>query len=267
LASVAHPRPGYGRDDRFFLIMALVMAAVIAAGFSTQLVMGRSSFSSPPLVHLHAIVFFGWVVIYVTQSALVTRGSMVLHRRLGWLAAAWATVMVGLGIFTTMTMARQGTVPFFFQPAYFLVMNSVTMLCFGGLVTAAIVLRKRTEWHRRLLFCAMAFLTGPAFGRLLPMPLLIPFAEWGVFAALMVLPLVGMISDFRRRGSVHAAWWWGIAAMTASQLAMTLIAHSPLGLAIYDAVTAGSPGAAAAPYEFAPPPEGPLITGRGDPSS
>jgi len=262
LATVAHPRPGYGRDDRFFLSMALVMAAIIVAGFSMQLAMGRSSFSAPPLVHFHAVIFFGWVVIYVTQSALVTRGSMLLHRRLGWLAAAWATMMVGVGIFTTMTMARQGTVPFFFQPAYFLVMNSITMLCFGALVATAITLRKRTEWHRRILFCAMAFLTGPAFGRLLPMPLLIPFAEWAVFAALMVLPLVGMVADLRRRGSVHAAWWWGVAAMTASQLAMTLIAYSPLGLAIYDEVTRGSPGAAAPPYEFAPPPDSPLITGR-----
>ncbi len=115
MATVAHPRPGYGRDDRFFLSMALVMAAIIVAGFSMQLAMGRSSFSAPPLVHFHAVIFFGWVVIYVTQSALVTRGSMPLHRRLGWLAAAWATTMVGVGIFTTMTMARQGTVPFFFS--------------------------------------------------------------------------------------------------------------------------------------------------------
>ena len=263
MATVTHPRPGYGRDDRFFLVMALVMAAIIAAGFSMQLAMGRSSFSVPPLVHFHAVIFFGWVVIYVTQSALVTRGSMLFHRRHGWLAAAWATMMVGVGIFTTMTMARQGTRPSFFQPAYFLVMNSITMLCFGGLVAAAFALRKRTEWHRRLLFCAMAFLTGPAFGRLLPMPLLTPFAEWGVFAVLMVLPLAGLVADIRRRGSVHAAWWWGVAAMATSQLAMTLIAHSPLGLAIYDGVTRESPGAAAPPYDFAPPPESPLITGRG----
>ena len=75
-------------------IMALVMAAIIVAGFSMQLAMGRSSFSAPPLVHFHAVIFFGWVVIYVTQSALVTRGSMPLHRRLGWLAAARATTMV-----------------------------------------------------------------------------------------------------------------------------------------------------------------------------
>ena len=52
-----------GRDDRFFLNGAFVMTLVLVAGFSVQLAMGRSSFSSPPLVHAHAIVFMGWMVI------------------------------------------------------------------------------------------------------------------------------------------------------------------------------------------------------------
>ena len=41
------------------------------------------------------------------------------------------------------------------------------------------------------------------------------------------------------------------------------ITYSPLGTALYRAVTAGSPGAAVAPLGFAPPPAGPLMTGRG----
>lgn len=261
--TVTQALPAYGRDDRFFLAMAIVMAVIIAVGFSIQLAMGRSSFSAPLLVHFHAIIFCGWVAIYVTQNALIARGSTALHRRLGWLAAAWATMMVGIGIFTTMTMVRHGTVPFFFQPAFFLVMNTMTMLCFAGLVATAIALRKRTEWHRRLLFCGMALLTGPAFGRLIPMPLLIPFAEWGVFAAVMFLPLVGIISDIRSRGSVHHAWWWGVAAMSVAQISMTLVAHSPIGQRIYDRVTAGTPGAVLPPYAFAPQPDDPLMTGRG----
>ena len=30
-------------------------------------------------------------------------------------------------------------------------------------------MRRRTDWHRRLMFCGMAILTGPGLGRLLPM--------------------------------------------------------------------------------------------------
>jgi hypothetical protein len=262
MATQATPLPGYGRDDRFFLTMAVAMALTVVAGFSVQLAMGRSSFASPPLIHLHALVFFGWVTLYVLQNILVTRGSIALHRRLGWIGVGWATAMVVIGIYTTVTMVRRGAAPFFFEPAYFLVMNSLSILCFAGLTAAAILLRKRTEWHRRLHVCGMAMLSGPAFGRLLPMPLLIPHAGWWVFGALMIWPAIGVLGDLRRRAAVHPAWWWGVAAMIATQTAMTLIAHSAPGLALYDAVTAGHPGAEVAPLEFPPPPAGPLITGR-----
>ena len=52
------------REERLFLHLALGMAAVIFAGFSLQLAMGRSTFASPPLVHAHALVFMGWVVLF-----------------------------------------------------------------------------------------------------------------------------------------------------------------------------------------------------------
>lgn len=262
MATLAEPLPDYGRDDRFFLTMAVAMAATIVAGFTLQVAMGRSTFAAPLLVHLHAIVFFGWVALYVTQNILVTRASIALHRRLGWVGAGWASAMVVLGIYTTVTMVRNGTAPFFFLPAYFLVMNSLAMLCFGGLVAAAIYLRKRTEWHRRLMFCAMVVLTGPAFGRLLPMPLMIPYAEWAVFAGIMVFPVVAIIADLRRRGHVHPALWWGTATIVVVQIAMTVVAHSSAGLGLYATVTSGHRGAQVAPLEFPPAPGGPLVTGR-----
>jgi hypothetical protein len=67
----------------------------------------------------------------------------------------------------------------------------------------------------------------------------------------------------RRSGHVHPAWRWGVAAMVGALLLTEVITYSPVGGAIYRVVAAGSPGAAMAPLEFAPPPGGPLITGRG----
>lgn len=58
-------------NERFFLGAAIAMTLVIVAGFSTQLAMGRSTFYSPPLVHAHAIMFMGWVTIYLSQNILV----------------------------------------------------------------------------------------------------------------------------------------------------------------------------------------------------
>jgi hypothetical protein len=249
-------------DERFFLRAAVVMAVVVVAGFSLQLAMGRSTFASPLRVHVHAVLFMGWMVIYLLQNALVATDRMSLHRRLGWIGAAWILPMVVAGFFVTVAMVRNGTVPFFFRPLHFLVFDPVTVLAFAGLSGAAIVMRRQTEWHRRLHFCGMAMLLAPAIGRLLPLPLFQPWAWEMAFAAALVFPAVGAWSDGRRRGHTHPAWRWGIIVMLGAFVLAEAITYSPVGTALYQAVTDGSPGAAVPPLDFAPPPAGPLITGR-----
>lgn len=252
MATLAEPRPGYGSDDRFFLTMAIIMALTLVAGFSVQLAVGRSSFGAPPHVHVHAIVFFGWVVLYVLQNVLVTRGSIGLHRTLGWIGAGWALAMIGVGLYTNVSLVQQARVPFFFTPSYFFLMDSLTLLGFAGLTAAAIARRKQTDWHRRLHYCGMALLTGPGLGRLLPMPFLIPLAGPVMFAATMLFPLIGIVADLRRRRGVHPAWWVGLSVMAVTAVATSLISASPLGVGIYNAATAGSPGAGVPPLEYPP---------------
>ena len=257
-----HPRTSSIGDERFFLRGATAMTLVIVAGFSTQLAMGRSTFHSPLLVHAHAVVFMGWVVLYLLQNIFVATNKMALHRRLGWIATGWIVAMVVLGCWVTVAMVRRGQVPFFFRPVHFLVFDPLSLFAFAGLTSAAIVMRRRTDWHRRLHFCAMSMLLGPGFGRLLPMPFLPPFAWEVTFAASLLFPLAGVVADVRRSGHVHPAWRWGIGTMIGTLLLIELITFSPVGGAIYGAVTRGSPGAAVAGMEFPPPPAGPLITGR-----
>lgn len=255
MATVSYGSPASaGRDEGFFLRGAGVMALLIVAGFSVQLAMGRSSFSSPPLVHAHAIVFMGWVTIYLLQNVFAATGRMTLHRRLGWVAAAWIIPMLVLGFAVTIAIVRRGGVPFFFRPLQFLVFDPVTLLTFAGLTTAAILMRGQTDWHRRLHFCAMSILLGPGFGRLLPMPLLAPWAWEAILAVCLIFPLVGMWADKRRSGRVHPAWLWGVAAMIGCLLVTEAITYSPVGDAIYRSVVAGTPGEAVAPLAFAPPP-------------
>lgn len=242
------------RDDGFFMGGAIAMTLVIVGGFSTQLAMGRSSFGAPLLVHAHAVVFMGWVAIYLLQNALVATNRVALHRKLGWLAAAWMVPMLVLGCAVTVAMIRRGGAPFFFKPLQFLVFDPVSLFAFAGLTAAAIILRRQTDWHRRLHFCAMAILLGPGVGRLLPMPLLAPWAWEATMAACLIFPLVGMAMDLRRSGRVHPAWGWGVAAMLVSVVLVEAVTYSPVGAALYQAVAAGSPGAAVPPLDFPPPP-------------
>lgn len=248
------PRFRTGSDDRFFLWSSFAMAAVIVLGFSFQLAMGRSSFASPPLVHAHAVVFMGWVGIYVLQNVFAATGNRAMHKRLGWIAAGWMVAMIVLGFMVTVAMVRAGRVPFFFTPQQFLVFDPLTLLAFVGLSGTAIVMRRRTDWHRRLHFCGMAMLLGPGFGRLLPMPFLPPYAFEATFVATMLFPAAGVVADLRRTGRVHPAWLWGIGASLLTVLLVELITFSPMGDRLYAAATAGSPGASIPGLAFPPPP-------------
>ena len=238
------------------------MVILIVAAFSIQLAMGRSTFASPARVHVHAVLFMGWVAIYLAQNLLVATGRVDLHKKLGWLAAGWMVAMVVSGFVVTTALVRSGTVPFFIQPVHFLIFDFIAIPTFGALTAAAIVLRRRTEWHRRLHFCGMTILVGPAFGRLLPMPLLQPWAWEAQFATALLFPIAGIVADLRRGGRVHPAWTWGIAVLIGSFALTQAVTYSPVGLAIFDVVTEGSPGAAVPPLEFPPPPPGGPLTGR-----
>jgi hypothetical protein len=261
-ARIDRPLAPAAGDERFFLGAAIAMTLVIVAGFSTQLAMGRSTFYSPPLVHAHAIMFMGWVTIYLLQNILVTTGRMGLHRRLGWVAAGWIVPMIVLGFGVTIAMVRRGQVPFFFQPLHFLMFDPLSLVTFAVLTGSAILLRNKTEWHRRLHLCGMAMLMGPGFGRLLPMPLLQPWAWEASFAGGLIFPIAGVVSDLRRRGHIHPAWRCGILTMLGAFLMIEAMSYSSVGETVYRAITAHSQGASVPPLEFAPAPVGPLITGR-----
>lgn len=254
MATVAPAAPAATSDDRFFMRMATVMALTIVAGFALQFVMGRSTFAARPLVHVHGLAFMGWVVLFMTQVRLATGESLALHRRLGWIAAGWAVLLVIMGFAITVDVARLGKTPFFFLPQYFLIANPLTVLCFALLTTAAIRLRHRSDWHKRLHICATIAIIGPGLGRILPMPLMGRYAFDIVIAVSLLFPLVGMIRDLRNDGRVHPAWWRGVVAIAMIVPLSHLIANSPIGDYLYAAVTSGHPGATVAPWEFGPPP-------------
>lgn len=244
-------------NERFFLNAAILMTIIVVAGFSNQYLAGRSTFAAPIRVHIHAFFFMGWIGIYLLQNIFVATDHMALHRRLGWLAAFWIVPMVVMGCWVTVVLVRDGNAPFFFRPLQFLVLDPMTVFAFSGLTIAAVRLRRRTEWHRRLHFSAMSILIGPGVARLVPMPLLQPWAWETTWSLCLLFPLVGVCADIRRTGHAHPAWRYGIATMVAVLVLTEGVTYSPVGTSIYRLVVRGSPGAAVDPLGFGTPPPGP----------
>ncbi len=230
-------------NTRFFTIMACAMGLSIIAGFSVQLGFGRSSFAVPWPYHLHGVIFFGWVALYLAQHLLIASGNRSLHASLGRAAYLFIPAMLAAGTYIMIVVAQRNGGPFFFNKSEFLWSNIMVLWCFGALAFAALKSRRYTGWHRRLMLCAMAILTGPGLGRLLPAPLFIPNSWLIITLVTFIWPVIGMIADKRSRGSVHPAYWWGLGAYVITFAISMAIAYSPLGYAVTEWIVAGTPGA------------------------
>jgi hypothetical protein len=242
MATLAQRGAG-AEGTRFYTIMAFVMALVIVAGFSLNLAMGRSSFALPAAFHVHGMIFMGWLGLYLAQAVTIASGNRALHRQLGKLAYVFIPAMVAAGAMIIVVSIRGTGGPFFFAQNEFFISNLAGLLVFGGLAWWALRVRRHTGWHRRLMLVAMSALTGPGLGRLLPMPLLIPYAWPIAVAASFVFGAVAMLVDWRTNGRVHPAYWWGMGINVGGFLASMALAYSPIGYAITEAVIAGTPGA------------------------
>lgn len=241
------------RDAGFFRVLVTVMAIVQVAGFVVQLAAGRSSFGAPPIVHAHAVVAMAWVAVFAAQAWLAASGARSTHRRLGAVALVLALVFVALAIVVTVQAARTGRVPFFFQPQLFVLFDPATAFGFLGLFLAAVATRG-TDWHPRLQVAAFVLIMGPSFGRMLPLPLLTPYAFEIATLPALIFPIVGMIRDARVHGRIHPAWVAPFVVLLVMVGGARMIGVSPLGAEIYQAVVAGTPAAGQDGLAFPPPP-------------
>lgn len=250
----AHMTAPLADDRRFIRNLATGMAIILVSGFVFQLAMGRSSFSAPTIVHAHAVVFMGWVGIVLTQVWLAGSGNFAMHRQVGKLAALWALALIIFGTGVTVAAVQTGRTPFFFQPQHFIVANPLGLFAAVGMLVAAYIMRKQTDWHARLQVGSFAMLMGPGFGRLLPMPFLTPYAFEIASGAGLIFPLIGMIHDWRSQRRIHPAWFWSIGVLVGALLLARLIGFSPIGAAIYDSIVEGTPQAGTNGLDYPPPP-------------
>lgn len=218
----------YQRDAGFFTAMAVAIAVTVIGGFGSFALRGMVDIGRVPIwVHLHGMIFMTWTLLFVTQNALIARGSLALHRRMGWTAACLACVMVPLGVVTAVMAVRLGRVPPFFTLPIFLALSALELLAFTALLTGAIRLRRQTEWHRRLMLYAMIALIGPAFGRILPMPLLGDKGGLAVLGCQMLFVAVAIAHDLAAWRRVHPASLWGAGVIMVEGLAVPLLATTP----------------------------------------
>ncbi|MET0249631.1 MAG: hypothetical protein ABW164_07870 [Sphingobium sp.] len=216
-------------DTGFYLYMSIAIAVTVIGGFGQFAMRGLVDVARVPFwVHVHAVVFVVWTLLFVAQNVLAQRRVMALHRRLGWATVGLAVAMVPLGAFTAAMSVVMGRVPPFFPIPIFVALNLLELLAFILLMTGAVWLRRRVEWHKRLMLFAMIAIIGPAFGRILPMPLLGDMGGLAVLAGQMLFVLPIIVHDLVRGRRLHPATMLGACVMLVEGLAVPLLAATPL---------------------------------------
>jgi len=230
MATIAASGPGTLQKERnFFFYMALAIFAVTVAGFLRFLALGLSNFGEPWFVHLHGVSMMGWLTLYVAQTALVARGNLALHRRLGIVAAiysVWVPVVGAMILGFNIALART---PPFFTGEFLIAMDGTTVIAFAALTWAAIAMRSRADWHKRLMLGGTILLIQPGLGRLVPMSMLGTDIPYLVFPGHLLLFVIAIGYDWRARRQLHPAYLWGLGALVVvTVLPIYLAAAAPL---------------------------------------
>lgn len=217
--------PGRSVPHGFYLAMAAFALLVVFVGFApTYYLSGQ--FDGPaltPLVQLHGLVFTTWMLLFGVQTTLVATHRTHVHRRLGIVGALVALAMVVIGVVTAIASARRGHTPLpVVPPLAFLAVPIADMVVFGVLVSTAVAMRRRADFHARLMLLATITILGPAFARIR-----IDAVQDNNPAAFMVLVTLTVVAcagwDAMRRARLHPAYLWG---------GLLVILSQPLRLAI-----------------------------------
>ena len=237
-ARQAHTR---GRDRTFFTTAAVANAVIIAAGFGystyARLYLGDPRFGGPTLatlVRLHAAVSTAWTVLLIVQTRLIAASRVGLHRRLGIAGAAIAVAIVGFGWVVAVSALKRavgaGALPETLA-RQILILSFQELTVFAILVSAALWLRKKGGFHKRLILLGTVALLPAATTR--------PFDVGSVPGTLMMFGLVETmfvaalwLHDRRMSGQIHPATIWGGGLLVITAVSRTLIGTTATWMAL-----------------------------------
>jgi hypothetical protein len=227
-------------SHRFSVQMAYACAVVGVIGFAPSywVPLLTGTIALPPIVHLHAIVFYTWLTLFVVQSHLVVTRRVTRHRELGVFAVAVVTAMCFVGVAAAIhSMKQSATAGFGEHARAFSVVPITGIFFFAALFAVALLNVAHKDVHRRLMLIATVSILNAAVGRLFAMAVGAPppaasaapppiffTIPAGLLADLLLIP--AMWHDKRRLGYVHRTYWIGGAALLASQFLRVPIGNS-----------------------------------------
>jgi hypothetical protein len=165
-------RPVYRPVNRtleraFFGGMAILLCIIVFIGFSPTY-FGAGMLRAPlpsPILHVHGAIFTLWMLIYLTQSALIPAGRVAWHRSLGTIAFCLPPIMIIIGVIAALDALHRGVQIGPLDPAVSLAIPLLGIAWFTVVIFASWRDRRRPDSHKRLILLATIALCDAALGR------------------------------------------------------------------------------------------------------
>jgi uncharacterized membrane protein len=188
------------------------------------------------IVHVHAVIFVGWMVLFTAQVLLIRKRQPRLHRRLGFAMLGWMGLMAVIGPATAIMRAHGRFTPGGDPPIGFAV-QFTDILAFTSLTIAGALLRSRPAAHKRLMLLALFYVTDAGWSRLVN-PLLAMLqppdllgglapAVTQLYGGTILLILALGAYDLARYRRLHPAWIAGTLWIFAIQALAVILLLSP----------------------------------------
>jgi hypothetical protein len=160
------------RRSPAYLGIAILFAGIVIWGFWRSyfgpLMTGTAD--RPWIVHLHAAVFVGWVLLLIAQAALASAGNVRLHRQVGVAGMTYGAFVFLIGVMVSVgapaLRVRAGDFPLEVG-GMVAILSLADLLLFGAFLALAFVYRWQSHVHKQWIIAATAALGGAAVGRVL----------------------------------------------------------------------------------------------------
>jgi hypothetical protein len=213
------------RRQRFYLGIALVGLLAVIVGFSTTYIgpMGRGSFHAPAIVHIHGFFALSWIALFATQCLMVRQGATKLHMLLGIAGLPIAAGVLVSGLAVGHWAAARDFPAHGKTAMSSLVGVFTSLVLFFLFASAALIMRRKSDWHKRLMLLATLVVWWPAWFRWRHLFVAVPRPDL-IFGLLIpdAPMLLAAIRDRVRYGAVHPVWKFVAPALFAEQLFETL---------------------------------------------
>jgi hypothetical protein len=222
------PRTSARFERRLYLTASVGFLLLVLWTFARTYFL-KFLYATPPLsalLHVHAVVMTGWVVLLAVQSTLISVRRVAWHRRLGVFGAGWAALLVIVGSVTTVHAAARevrGHTPMAAPQVVITTLDLAQMVLFAAFVIIAIRQRRRVDIHKRLMLLTIACMLPDPLARL---PVSFMTNEL-ILAGLYGFVVLCVAADTLRHRRLHPALGWGGLIMLTTFTVLLFAAQTP----------------------------------------